>query len=241
MYQLVGFHPLGRPERGGRVAAREARAKREQIIDAAARLIHLRGYNSTSIEDILQATGIGKGNFYYYFASKEELGFAILDWQTTRFAEGVLRKAFEGSGDPLEQIHTYLDLLLALARKRGCRGGCPVGNLAQELSDTHEGFRRRLEGTLEAWRALLERTLCRARQEGRLRPEVDPLRLSRFLLAGVQGAILLAKVGKDADVLADCFDELKAHLRAWTTAGPGRLLPAATNPATLGAKRRLKG
>jgi TetR/AcrR family transcriptional repressor of nem operon len=223
------------------VAAPEARAKREQIIDAAARLIHLRGYNSTSIEDILRATGIGKGNFYYYFASKEELGFAILDWQSTRFAEGVLRKAFEGSGDPLEQINRYLDLLLDLARKRGCRGGCPVGNLAQELSDTHEGFRRRLEQTLEAWRAILERTLQRAREEGRLRPEADPARLSRFLLAGIEGAVLLAKVGKDAGVLADCFDELKAHLQAWTTASHRRLLAAAPNRASFGAKRRLKG
>lgn len=223
------------------MAAREARAKRERIIDAAARLIHLRGYNSTSIQDILRATGIGKGNFYYYFASKEELGFAILDWQSTRFAEGVLRKAFDGSGDPLEQINTYLDLLLDLARKRGCRGGCPVGNLAQELSDTHEGFRRRLERTLEAWRAILERALRRAREEGRLRPEADPARLSQFLLAGIQGAILLAKARKDAGVLADCFDELKAHLQAWTTASHRRLLAAAPNPATFGAKRRLKG
>jgi TetR/AcrR family transcriptional repressor of nem operon len=223
------------------VAAREARAKRERIIDAAARLIHLRGYNSTSIQDILRATGIGKGNFYYYFASKEELGFAILDWQSTRFAEGVLRKAFEGSGNPLEQINTYLDLLLGLARKRGCRGGCPVGNLAQELSDTHEGFRRRLERTLEAWRGILERALRRAREEGRLRPEADPARLSQFLLAGIQGAILLAKARKDACVLADCFDELKAHLQAWTTASHRRLLAAAPNPATFGAKRRLKG
>ena len=223
------------------MAARAARAKREHIIDAAARLIHLRGYNSTSIEDILQATGIGKGTFYYYFASKEELGFAILEWQTTRFAEGVLRKAFEGNGDPLEQINTYLDLLVDLARKKGCRGGCPVGNLAQELSDTHEGFRRRLDRTFETWRAFLERTLQRAREEGHLRPEADPARLSRFLLAGIEGAILLAKVRKDAGVLADCFDELKAHLGAWATATHRRLAPATPVPGTFGAKRRLKG
>ncbi len=223
------------------MAARAAGAKREQIIDAAARLVHLRGYNSTSIEDILQATGIGKGTFYYYFASKEKLGFAILEWQTTRFAESVLRKAFEGSRDPLEQINTYLDLLLDLARKNGCRGGCPFGNLAQELSDTHERFRRRLERTFEAWRAFLERTLQQAQEEGHLRPEADPARLSGFLLAGIEGAILLAKVRKDPGVLADCFDELKAHLQAWTTATHRRLLAAAPNRASFGAKRRLKG
>ncbi len=223
------------------MAARAATARREQIIDAAARLIHLRGYNSTSIEDILQATAIGKGTFYYYFASKEELGFAILEWQTTRFAEEVLRKAFEGSRAPLEQINTFLDLLLDLARKSGCRGGCPVGNLAQELSDTHERFRRRLERTFETWRAFLERTLQQAQQEGHLRPEADPARLSGFVLAEIEGAILLAKVRKDAGVLADCFDELKAHLGAWATAIRHRPVPAAPVQETFGAKRRLKG
>ncbi|MCI0370543.1 MAG: TetR family transcriptional regulator C-terminal domain-containing protein [candidate division NC10 bacterium] len=164
-----------------------------------------------------------------------------MEWQTTRFAEEVLRKAFEGSRAPLEQINTFLDLLLDLARKSGCRGGCPVGNLAQELSDTHERFRRRLERTFETWRAFLERTLQRAQEEGHLRPEADPARLSGFVLAGIEGAILLAKVRKDAGVLADCFDELKAHLGAWATAIRHRPVPAAPVQETFGAKRRLKG
>jgi TetR/AcrR family transcriptional repressor of nem operon len=223
------------------VAGRATAAKREHIIDAATRLIHLRGYHATSIEDILRATGLGKGNFYHYFASKEELGFAILDRQTARFAEGALGKAFGGNRDPLEQINTYLDLLLERARKARCRGGCLVGNLAQELSDTHEGFRRRLARAFEAWRAFLEGRLHRARELGRLRPGADPARLSRFLLAGIEGAILLAKVRKDASVLAECFTELKAHLGAGTRATQRHVRPAAPSPATNGAKERLKG
>lgn len=241
VYQLVGLQALCRAGRGSRVAAGDARTKREQIIDAAARLIHLRGYNNTSIEDILQATGIGKGNFYHYFVSKEELGFAILDRQASRLANEVLRKAFAGSRDPLEQIHAYLDLVLGVVRKSGCRGGCPVGNLAQELSDTHEGFRRHLMRTFEAWRGALERTLRRAREEGRLRPEADPARLSGFILAGIEGAILLAKVRKDADVLADCFKELKAHIGAWTVPGRHRVPPARPSLESFGARGRQKG
>ena len=223
------------------MAGRATAVKRERIIDAAARLIHLRGYHATSIEDILRATGLGKGNFYHYFASKEELGFAILDRQTTRFSQGALRKAFGGNRDPLEQINAYLDLLLEGARKTRCRGGCLLGNLAQELSDTHEGFRRRLARAFEAWRAFLEGRLHRARELGRLRPGADPGRLSRFLLAGIEGAILLAKVRKDASVLAECFTELKAHLGAGTRATQRHVRPAAPSPATNGAKERLKG
>ena len=149
--------------------------------------------------------------------------------------------AFGGDRDPLEQINAYIDLLLEGARKARCRGGCLMGNLAQELSDTHEGFRRRLARAFEAWRAFLEGRLRRAREQGRPDAQADPARLSRFLLAEIEGAILLAKVRKDATVLADCFDELKAHLGAWSRARQRRVHPGPPRRATNGADRRLKG
>src|SRR3989449_1885503 len=58
---------------------REGRSTREAILKAASRLIHVHGYNHTSLGDVLRERGVGKGNFYYYFKSKEDLGYAILD------------------------------------------------------------------------------------------------------------------------------------------------------------------
>jgi AcrR family transcriptional regulator len=72
-------------------------ATRDQILDAAARLIHIKGYHATSLDDVLRESGVGKGNFYYYFKSKEDLGHAILDRATRALVERSL-----GSGaDPL--------------------------------------------------------------------------------------------------------------------------------------------
>ena len=54
-------------------------ATRDQILDAASRLIHLQGYHGTSLDDVLRESGVGKGNFYYHFRSKEDLGYAIIE------------------------------------------------------------------------------------------------------------------------------------------------------------------
>src|SRR5437870_9622462 len=120
---------------------REGRSTREAILEAASRLIHVHGYNHTSLDDVLRESGVGKGNFYYYFKSKEELGYAIIDRLVRGFVERTLDPAFADiDRDPLAQIHGFLDRVLDNLRQRNCVGGCPMGNLASELSDVHEGF-----------------------------------------------------------------------------------------------------
>src|SRR6266540_6902317 len=88
-------------------------ATRDQILDAAARLIHLQGYHCTSLDDVLRESGVGKGNFYYYFKSKEDLGYAIIDRVMQAFIERALAPVFvDLLGGPVVQIHTFLDRVL---------------------------------------------------------------------------------------------------------------------------------
>src|SRR5438309_6922901 len=117
---------------------REGRSTREAILEAASRLIHVHGYNHTSLDDVLRDSGAGKGNFYYYFKSKEDLGYAIIDRITQAFVERSLGPAFaDADADPLSQIEAFLDRVLDAQRLRNCVGGCVMGNLASELPDGH--------------------------------------------------------------------------------------------------------
>jgi len=195
------------------IRSAKAAATRDQILDAAARLIHLRGYHGTSLDDVLRESGVGKGNFYYYFRSKEDLGFAIIDRVVERFLERTLDPAFvDLTADPLDQVRAFLDRLLEVQRQRNCVGGCPMGNLASELSDVHEGFRQRLADIFERWRVTLATTLERGRGSGRLRADLDAASAAGFVVAALEGAILMAKVTKDISVMEKCVNELKHHL-----------------------------
>lgn len=193
-------------------------ATRDQILDAASRLIYLRGYHCTSLDDVLRESGVGKGNFYYYFRSKEELGFAIIDRLVHGFAERTLEPAFaDAAADPVAQIHDFLDRILDNQRQRNCVGGCPMGNLASELSDVHEGFRKRLAGIFLCWRVRLTGALERGQVTGRLRLDFDPVGLAQFIVAALEGAILLTKVTKDISVMEQCVEHLKHHLTLYST------------------------
>jgi TetR/AcrR family transcriptional repressor of nem operon len=193
-------------------------ATRDQILDAAGRLIHLRGYHNTSLDDVLRESGVGKGNFYYYFKSKEGLGFAIIDRVVQGFVERTLEPAFaDESADPVEQIHGFLDRLVESHRKRNCVGGCPMGNLACELSDVHEGFRQRLAEIFEHWRVKVEGALERGRASGRLRADLNVAGAAGFVVASLEGAILMAKVTRDIAVMEKSVVELKQYLTLYTT------------------------
>jgi len=188
-------------------------ATRDQILDAAGRLIHLRGYHCTSLDDVLRESGVGKGNFYYYFKSKEDLGHAIIDRIVQGFVQRTLEPAFaDPDGDPVAQLHGFLDDVLDSQRERNCVGGCPMGNLASELSDVHEGFRQRLAEIFFQWRVRLAGALTRGRSSGRLRGDFDPAVAAQFLVAALEGAILMSKVTRDIGVMESCVEELKRHL-----------------------------
>src|SRR6266498_1050664 len=93
---------------------RDGRSTREAILEAASRLIHVHGYNHTSLDDVLRDSGVSKGNFYYHFKSKEELGYAILDQIIASFLERTLELCFaDPDGRALLQIRCFLDRALA--------------------------------------------------------------------------------------------------------------------------------
>jgi TetR/AcrR family transcriptional repressor of nem operon len=191
----------------------ETRSTRDQILTAASHLISVKGYNHTSLDEILRASGVGKGNFYYYFKSKEELGYAILDLIIQRFVTGVVEPSFsDGNLAPIERVHRFLDRVLEVQKKRNCIGGCPMGNLASELSDVHEGFRQRLVEIFATWRENLGEAFRQGRADGSFRQDLDSEGLAHFFVAGLEGGILMTKVTKEIQVMETCVNELKAHL-----------------------------
>jgi TetR/AcrR family transcriptional repressor of nem operon len=223
LYRLVGKFAeeqrgLRSPAQASETKSTKGAATRDQIVNAAARLMHVQGYQSTSLDDVLRESGVGKGNFYYYFKSKEDLGYAIIDRTTRAFVERSLGPAFaDVEADPIAQIDGFLDRVLDAQRQRNCVGGCVMGNLACELSDVHEGFRQRLAELFDIWRARLADALLRGRRRGYFRGDADPSRLAQFLVAGLEGAILLSKVTRDIAVMEKCVEELKQHLTLYRT------------------------
>jgi len=197
---------------------RDGKGTREVVIEAATRLIHLKGYQNTSVDDVLGASGVGKGNFYHYFKSKEDLGYAILDRVADAFVERALEPCFaDPDGPRLDQIRCFLGRVSDALRARNCIGGCVFGNLAAELSDVHEGFRARLTELFARWRARLTDALEEAQRRGQVIEACRPDAVAYFLVASLEGAMLLTKLTKDIAVMDRCVEEMNRYLSLYET------------------------
>jgi hypothetical protein len=126
--------------------------------------------------------------------------------------ERTLEPCFSDERPRLEQIRCFLDRVLEAQRRSNCVGGCAMGNLASELSDVHEGFRARLASVFTVWRARLTAALAEAQARGEIEASCRPEPAAQFLVAGLEGGILLTKVSKDIAVLEQCVSELKRYL-----------------------------
>jgi TetR/AcrR family transcriptional repressor of nem operon len=192
---------------------KEGKSTREAVIEAATRLIHLKGYQNTTLDDVLSASGVGKGNFYHYFRSKEDLGFAILDRFVDAFKERALRPAFaDPHASRMTQIRDFLARVRDVQQERNCVGGCVFGNLAAELSDVHEGFRERLAGLFAHWHEHLAEVVLDAQRRGEVTAECRPAAVAQFVVASLEGAMLLTKLTKDIAVMDRCVEEMNRYL-----------------------------
>jgi TetR/AcrR family transcriptional repressor of nem operon len=163
------------------------------LLEAGKRIFMEKGYNNSGIESILQAAGVPKGSFYYYFDSKESFGLEVLN----RFAEYYDMRLDQYLGDeslsPLERLRKYFESGIDQLESKQCRNGCLVGNLSQEMADQSEVFRARLEEIFEGWVDRYADCLEQARKAGEIPAHLDARELAEFWLNCWQGAILRAK------------------------------------------------
>lgn len=166
---------------------------RDLLLEAGRTTFLERGYNNSGIEAVIQAAGVPKGSFYYYFESKEDFGLKVLD----RFADcydGHLDRILgDASVPPLDRLRNYFEEIQQRLGSDQCRKGCLVGNLSQEMADQSEAFRARLEEIFESWVDRYAECLRLAQVSGELGPDLDVRELAEFWLNSWQGAVLRAK------------------------------------------------
>ncbi len=165
---------------------------RLRITQAAAELVHRHGFHHTSLDDILAAAKVPKGSLYFYFRNKEELGFAIIRYRRD-FLLDALQDIFSQPGLLPQHIKQWFVFMRSTQKTgEGCLG-CPVGNLAQELSREGDAFAEEIDQFFVQAQTILSTRLKRGQQERELSSQAQPKEIARFLLMASQGALLLAK------------------------------------------------
>jgi len=193
---------------------------RERIVEAARQLFHSQGYAATGVAQILKAADAKSGSLYYFFPTKEDLLLAVLEWYKQNLWPQVIDPVYDRVTDPIERIFGVMHGYRQMLTYTECRQGCPIGNLALELADTHPAARQMIADNFTGWRNAIKLSVEAAMD--RLPEDTDAESLASFILTVMEGGMMQAKAYKHLEPfetavaqLRDYFDRLLADGTNW--------------------------
>jgi TetR/AcrR family transcriptional regulator, transcriptional repressor for nem operon len=210
---------------------REPGVTREKLLHSAFAEIYRQGFQGASLDIILANAGMTKGALYHHFPDKAALGYAVVD----EVIRGLLLERWLGvlerqPGDPLSALQGMLKQRATELTAREVELGCPLNNLAQEMSPLDERFRRRVSATFETWIDGFARLLERGQAEGTIKRDVEARQVATFLVGALEGCYGLAKSAKSKAMLRANLDVLSTLLES--------LRPSSTAVRKAGKKKR---
>ena len=184
-------------------------SKKQEIISIAKNIIHCKGYQATSISDILHAANIGKGQFYHYFSSKYDLGLAVMENLIEEWDHQLILNILQSSEDPKLKINKMLYWILTYHAGKEEKSGCPIGNLTIEMSEHDETFRLKLDHFFKRWIGSIETVLEEMVKQNQLHSTVDIRKSAEAIVAMIEGGILLMKSQQDISILMNVIDVIR--------------------------------
>jgi TetR/AcrR family transcriptional repressor of nem operon len=164
---------------------------KEQLVTTSLSLLHSKGFNATSVQDITAAAGVPKGSFYNHFASKEALGLEVLQRYTEKAAE--LGAALQDTSlSPLERIQQYFRDYIESNVANDFNCGCLLGNFSTELSNQVPAIRQEMQRSFGKSAGALA-TVRAAPRDGSIGATTPAGELADFVTDAWQGAVLRSK------------------------------------------------
>lgn len=191
---------------------KKAELTRLNILQKAYELIYTKGYQATSIDEIIATTKVTKGAFYYHFKNKDEMGIAVVNEVLSATTGYHFQLSAIIDRDPVETIYQMMHELLIENKFMKVEYGCPVSNLVQEMTPWHDNFREALKKEAAEWEKRLVTILENGKKNGFIRQDVNSVQATFFILSGYWGIRNFGKLQNDQSVYMYYLNELKIFL-----------------------------
>lgn len=188
---------------------------RDEALQRAMQVFWEKGYNATSIQDLVDAAGINRSSMYSTFGDKEALFLQSLEMYTDmHYAE--LRDALSGRAKPLTRLKRGMRRMFERVTAEEFNG-CLAANTATELGVSHPDVARIVRAMLTRGIRAVRQVLDEAVEAGELDPATDTARLATFFVTFMQGAAVMHQAGNpNADIEALLEGVLSnVHSDAW--------------------------
>jgi TetR/AcrR family transcriptional regulator, transcriptional repressor for nem operon len=180
---------------------------RQKLVDQALHLFATKGYQATSVAEILSAAGANSGSLYHFFPTKQDLLVAVLERYFDGLHPMLLDPAWVGVSDPVERVFALLGRYRQMLVDTQFFYGCPIGSLALEFKEPDPAVRAGIARNFAQWTDEVERCISDARD--RFPPSVSVGDLANFVLTTMEGGVMLSRTYGSIDA----FDRAVAQLR----------------------------
>jgi len=191
---------------------KKAEATRMNILQKSFELIYSKGYQTTSIDDIIATTQVTKGAFYYHFKNKDEMGLAIIN----ELMKPSLTKSFieplNNVEDPLDAIYHLIHFLLMEDDLLKVEFGCPAANLAQEMSPWNSDFTKAINEITQLWNKTMIDAIEKGKNNGFVNDSVNAKQVTLFVMSGYWGVRNFGKLENSKTAYIPYLKELHKYL-----------------------------
>lgn len=190
----------------------KASTTRYTILEKAFEIIYTKGYQTTSIDEIIATTKVTKGAFYYHFKTKDEMGLAIINEIVKPTMQNAFIKPLQDAKNPIKEIYDMTKALLLDNPFLKLEYGCPAGNLTQEMTPWNVEFGKALSELILEWQQTIENCIKSAKENGTVRKNVNPQQVAYFIMSSYWGIRNFGKVYNSSDCYHSYLKELKLYL-----------------------------
>ena len=189
-------------------------SNRDYVVKVVSELFLVHGFACTSMDDVVEHSGVSKSNIYYHFKSKDELALAVLESYIFSLQRLFQEHVLASGGALLPRLERYLDLLIQELVERDCVGGCPLISLMVEAGKTNESVRTRLAQFFQQQTDVFAKLLDEEKNQGEIRYDIPANVLASLITAWLEGSLMLASIQRSASSLREERDALLHMLKA---------------------------
>ncbi len=178
----------------------KSESTKQFIVEKTASVFNTKGYAGTSMNDIMDVTGLSKGCIYGNFENKDEVALATFDYNFNLVTEHI-KERIQRTENAIERLLVYPNTYKNYFRYPYLQAGCPIINTATEADDTHPKLKERAANALLYWKTSIEHQIKRGMARNEIKTDIDPTEIAVIMISMIEGAFMQAKVtGKIAEL-----------------------------------------
>ncbi|WP_027385457.1 TetR/AcrR family transcriptional regulator [Chryseobacterium gregarium] len=193
---------------------KKSEATRLNILQKAFELIYTKGYQTTSIDEIIATTQVTKGAFFYHFKTKDEMGLAIINELMKPSMTNAFIEPFQNNENPLDTIYNLIYSLLMENEDLKVEYGCPASNFTQEMTPWNLDFTKALNDLSLQWETSMTEAIEKGKENGHIAADINAKEIAVFVISGYWGVRNLGKLENSKAVYLIYLKGLKSYFKS---------------------------